>query len=607
MAKEYTLLQWALAYANKGLAVFPLIPKDKKPLTKNGCLDATTDKKQIKAWWTKNPNANIGIATGFASAGLFVIDLDVDENKGKNGYETLREWEKVHGALPDTWQSITGRGGYHLFYWSLEPINNRVNLLDGIDIRGEGGYIVAPPSVHPNGRKYEWEQSPEEYELIEAPDIVFELINHKNERDHQPFVSPVVIAEGERNSTLFRLASSLQARGLEEDSIMAAVMSENERKCQPSLPDKEIELIVKSACRYKRGTAPYHSVLDNGVFKPVKVPDRKVICLGDVESQKTSWLWYPYIPLGKVSLVQGDPGSSKTMVCLKIASIVSRGGLFPGEDENPFQKKEAATVIYQTAEDGIADTIKPRLERMNPDFSRIFIIDESDSPLTLLDCRIEETLAELKPKLMIIDPLQAYLGAGVDMHRANEVRPVLAAIGRLAEKYNCAILFIMHMSKMTSNKALYRGLGSIDIPAVARSILVIGRDPNNPEIRVMAHEKSSLAKNGLSISYHIDFDNGGIVFDGFNELRADEILSPAKDERKRNSLALDEAKEFIEEVLSRTGYIKVSEIEKQADERGIKRQTLYNAKKELGVKSKRVGFGPNGISWWVFDGVEAPE
>lgn len=312
MTKEFTLKQWALAYANKGLAVFPLIPKDKKPLTKNGCLDATTDSKQIEAWWTKNPNANIGIATGYISAGLFVIDLDIDENKGINGYDTLRSWENKHGKLPDTWQSITGRGGYHLFFWSLEPIHNRVNLIEGIDIRGEGGYIVAPPSVHPNGNKYEWEQSPEEYELIEAPALVFDLL-FQGKDDQQRFNSPAIIADGERNNTLFKLASSLQARGLDEDSIMVAVEKENEKKCQPPLSDQEIKTLVKSALRYTNGSAPYHAVLDNGSFKKVKCDNLELVSMNNIEEKSPEWLIADYMPKYQITVMAGDGGSGKLL------------------------------------------------------------------------------------------------------------------------------------------------------------------------------------------------------------------------------------------------------------------------------------------------------
>ena len=167
-----SLKDWALYYAEKGLAVFPLEERGKRPITKNGCKAATTNKEQIAEWWSRYPNSNIGIATGRPSGGLVVIDLDEDEEKDKHGYEVLKEWQRSHEDLPETWQSITGRGGYHLFFKDTAHNQNRVNLYDGIDIRGDGGYIVAPPSVHENGRRYEWEIAPEDQEIASVNSVV---------------------------------------------------------------------------------------------------------------------------------------------------------------------------------------------------------------------------------------------------------------------------------------------------------------------------------------------------------------------------------------------------------------------------------------------------
>lgn len=174
---EMTMKESALYYEKLGLAVFPLAPRSKKPLTHNGCKDATTDPGQIEAWWSRWPDANIGIATGSKSSGLVVIDLDVDEDKGINGYEVLTAWQQEHGTLPETAMSITGRGGYHYLYRDAAQWKNRAGLYEGVDIRGEGGYIVAPPSIHPNGRRYEWEQEPSEYGFTSANDTVIQFLS----------------------------------------------------------------------------------------------------------------------------------------------------------------------------------------------------------------------------------------------------------------------------------------------------------------------------------------------------------------------------------------------------------------------------------------------
>lgn len=150
-AEVKSMKEWALYYAELGLAVFPLAYRNKVPAIEGGCKAATTEKSKIERWWNQNPRYNIGIATGNKSNGLVVIDLDVDKNKGIDGYEVLRDWQNKHGELPETWQSITGRGGYHYFYKDTITHSNKVGLYEGVDIRGEGGYIVAPPSVHPKG------------------------------------------------------------------------------------------------------------------------------------------------------------------------------------------------------------------------------------------------------------------------------------------------------------------------------------------------------------------------------------------------------------------------------------------------------------------------
>ncbi len=588
-----SMKEWALYYAKKGLAVFPLHPRDKNPVPIHGFKDATTDVNKINNWWEQNPNYNIGIATGQASGGLVVIDLDIDEDKGKNGYEVLKEWQREYGELPETWQSITGRGGYHLIYKSSEKESCSSGIYEGVDVRGDGGYIVAPPSVHPNGNRYKWKKSLDEYPLAEVNDLVLSFLHPVKEQQSHA-IKPIsdTIPEGTRVDTLVKLVCSQVAKGLSDEAIRAAVKAENEIKCVPPLTDEELEKTVFPALkRYQRGTSPYAGKPDSAEKAVLKVD-----CLADVEATKTEWLWYPYIPLGKVTLLQGDPGMGKTQLSLHIVKVVSVGGEFYNEDLFT-PPREPANVIYQTAEDGIADTIKPRLAKMNPDFDRIFYIDDKDMPLSMMDERIEQALQQYKPKLLILDPLQAFLGAGVDMHRANEVRPILSHIGNLAEKYNCAILIVMHMSKMTQATALHRGLGSIDIPAAARSVLVVGSDPADPDVKILAHVKSSLAPHGDSLKWHYD-SKKGVVFDGVSDLQADDILNPARVRKKSEKTKTDIAKDLILDALNRTGYATKETIEKIAKDAEISKSTLYDAKKSMGIQNYSPGFSKNKKTWW---------
>ena len=200
-------------------------------------------------------------------------------------------------------------------------------------------------------------------------------------------------------------------------------------------------------------------------------PELNIINMADIEAVAVKWLWKPYIPLGKITIVQGDPGEGKTTLALSIAATLTRGDTLPNEAE----PHEPMNVIYQTAEDGLADTIKPRLEAVNADCTRVMVIDESKEELSMSDERIVKAIQQTNAKLIILDPIQAYIGANVDMHRANEIRPVMSRLGRIAEEYSCAIVLIGHMNKATGQKSSYRGLGSIDITAVARSLLIVGK------------------------------------------------------------------------------------------------------------------------------------
>lgn len=249
-------LDAALEYAARGWAVFPLAEGQKVPAVKGGFKVATTDPEQIKAAWGHRPNFNIGIATGEVSGGLIVIDIDVDPDKGEDGMERLRTWEITNGDLPETVCAETGRGGMHLLFKSDQPIGCSVNADYGIDIRGDGGYIVAPPSVHPNGRPYAWDNDPEDYEVAEADANTLAFIRsvQPNGGLKKKFELPNEIHGGERNDTLMRYACSMQSQGIDDALILASLEAANRLKCKPPLADSEIEGIVRSVCeRYDKG------------------------------------------------------------------------------------------------------------------------------------------------------------------------------------------------------------------------------------------------------------------------------------------------------------------------------------------------------------------
>ena len=230
----------------------------------------------------------------------------------------------------------------------------------------------------------------------------------------------------------------------------------------------------------------------------------KLISMSEINAEEVQWLWYPYIPLGKLTILQGDPGEGKTSFILAVIAALTRGEPLP-ECE---RAAEPMNVIYQTAEDGLADTIKPRLESAGADCTRVLVIDEGKRELTLCDARLEEAIRRTAAKLIVLDPLQAYLGSDVDMHRANEVRPVLKRLSVMAERTQCAVILIGHMNKAQGLKSGYRGLGSIDFRASARSVLIVGRLKSGDTLRIVAQDKNSLAPEGAAIAFELHPEHG---------------------------------------------------------------------------------------------------
>ena len=317
-------------------------------------------------------------------------------------------------------------------------------------------------------------------------------------------------------------------------------------------------------------------------------PNLKLINMEQVEVKKIDWLLYPFIPFGKVTIVQGDPGEGKTTMVLQIIAKLTKGeAVLPsGSDEPALEAKtvdlEPVNVIHQTAEDGLGDTIKPRLLSAGADCSRVMVIDDNDQALTMMDARLEEAIIKTKARLVVLDPIQAFLGAAVDMHRANEIRPLMKRVAVLAEKYHCAIILIGHMNKNSNGKSSYRGLGSIDFQAAARSVLIVGRIKDEPEIRVVCHVKSSLAPEGKSIAFRLDKDTG-FEWIGEYDISADDLLSGDNRGKKIHA-----AKEFLQEVLA-SGSVAQTKVAEEAESRGIKKKTLWNAKKELEINSVKIG------------------
>ena len=331
-----------------------------------------------------------------------------------------------------------------------------------------------------------------------------------------------------------------------------------------------------------RAEIPNRNYFKSIVLKEPSKPETvKIIRMSDVELTPVEWLWKPYLPFGKLSVLQGNPGEGKTYFAMHLAAACTNGKLLPNmEHMEPFN------VIYQTAEDGLGDTVKPRLIEAGADLDRVLVIDDSDVQLTLSDERIEKAIIENNARLVIIDPIQAYLGADVDMNRANEVRPIFMRLGQVAQRTGCAILLIGHLNKAAGMQSLQRGLGSIDIAAAVRSVMFIGKLKHDPTMRILTHEKSSLAPPGVSLAFSLG-DEGGFRWVGEYDITADEMLSGIEPQRETKT---QQAKDLICALLAGGKQVLSEDIDKAALERGIPGRTVRDAKRELGdaLKSKIV-------------------
>ena len=318
--------------------------------------------------------------------------------------------------------------------------------------------------------------------------------------------------------------------------------------------------------------------------------------LADVTPEEVEFVWEPYVPLGKLTFLEGDPGIGKTFLALYLCAAISNNILLPDQDGMLTQVAKQGTVLYMTAEDDLGDTLVPRLNMLGADLSMIKCmtgyhnaVDDEEKPFTLQKLAVlKKALEDVRPVLVVIDPLQAYLGNGVDMHRANETRPILSGLAKLAKDYQCAILIIRHLNKSGSSKAIYRGIGTIDFTAAARSIIFVVQEPNTGRI-VMLQIKSSCASAGVSQSFELQPDHG-FTWCGISRFKVEELLaSPLINNNEKYAKSdKEEAIEFLNELLACEPLL-VNEIRAQAKLAGISFRTLERAKTQLGFKAYRQG------------------
>lgn len=598
-----SLLEAALEYAERGWLVLPLHSHSeagcscgrvdcsspaKHPRTTRGLKDAACDPAVIRGWWKRWPDANVGIATG-AESGIVVLDVD-----GEHGERAITALERKNGPLPDTYSVRTGGGGYHHYFQLPDGAtvrNSASRIAPGLDVRGNGGYVVAPPSLHASGGRYEVNESA--ILPVAAPGWLLQLIREPEgaqDGQSEPAAGTVgsePIAKGGRTARLVSLAGSMLKRGMTPSAIEAGLLAENAAKCSPPLPEGKVRSIARDiGARYPAGHSEAPEL-------PILQPD--LVRLADVAARPVGWLWEPFLPTGMLTMLSGDPGTGKSFIALSIAADLTRGKLRDARIIEP------ASVLYLSVENPLAESIRPRFDMLGGDPARFYALrgtmfaengEEQHGAVTLRDVPIlDSAIRQTGARLVIVDPIQSYLGANVDLHRSNETRPVMDSLSRLAEEHGCAILLLRHLSKQSGGKAIHRGLGSIDLTGAVRSELLAGSLPDDPEARALVHVKSNVGRIGRTLGYAIDGE-GRFTWTGECNISAADLLAAPAEPGDRK---LADAAEWLTELL-KPGPREQKEITELADAAGIKDRTLRRAKREIRVHSFRKGFG--GAWWW---------
>ena len=532
---------WALFYASRGWPVLPLHSAEKgrcscgdpncgsagkHPRTQHGVKDASKDPEQIHRWWRLWPDANVGIATGVVS-GILVVDID-PRNGGEKSYEQLQN------ELPDAFTTLlkvrTGSGGAHLYFECLSPTPCRTNIRPGIDIKADGGYVVAPSSWHVSGTRYRF-VSNSGLVVPPLPTALRDLIlgwtqAHVASGEEPPKldidrlrVSAEIknqiragAPKGKRSEAIFAAIRAMIKAGHSNDEIRAVLMDPaNSLSEKPR--DKGLAWLTGEVTRARakpdRDNSSKAQLGDSNNTSQTKPGSNRVLIsrrAAEVQPEAIRWLWPERIALGKNSLIAGQPGLGKSQITTYLAAITSSGGTW-----STGEVCAAGDVLLLSAEDDPADTIRPRLEACGANLDRVHIIEavrhaQRERAFNLKG-DLEALAAKLKAtpgaKLVTIDPISAYLG-DIDSHNNSAVRGVLAPLAKLASDHGVAVVSVTHLTKDPSADPLTRVIGSTAFGAAVRTAFLIAPDKVSPERRLFLPLKSNISRACSGLAFHIE-------------------------------------------------------------------------------------------------------
>jgi|MTBAKSStandDraft_1061840.scaffolds.fasta_scaffold08437_6 putative DNA primase/helicase len=563
----------ALEFVDRGMSVIPLQPGGKKPLVESWAeyqrrIPAI---EEIHEWFDRWPNANLGLVTGQIS-GIAAYDIDT---------EAGTKWAKNNLPKTSVYQA-TGKG-YHLFYRTNgSPIPNKVRIADGVDVRGDGGYVVIAPSIHPSGKPYKL-IFPEGFDgwddLAPFPDI--------SEKKEHKSTSLEPVERGQRNDTITKICGKYVRKGYSFEEISLLCRGYNSSLREP-LPDSEVQTTVHSI--WKK-----HNEAESTV---------KLVCAADIKPEAVKWLWPGWIPRGKLSLLAGAPGTGKSTLAFAIAVTVSISGIWPDGGQ-----ADQGNVVIWSGEDDAADTIIPRLIACGSDLSRIHILGgmSGPDPRTFDPAKdlpaLQQALKGRGVTLLIVDPVVSAVAS--DSHKNTEVRRSLQPLVDLAADAGCAVLGISHFSKGTAGRdPVERVTGSLAFGALARVVLATAKLPEeHGGARLLARAKSNIGPDTGGFHYHLEqveipgypgIFNSRVLWGKAVDGAARDLLAEAE-RNDDNKTETDMATEWLTDLLT-TGSMKASDVTREAKAAGIGSKPLRSAREKLGVKTTKKGFP--GCWWW---------
>jgi hypothetical protein len=692
----------ALRYAAKGWRVFPA-PRGEKKSHKSAehsggrKWGATDDPNEIERDFARWPEANVGIPTG-ADNGFWVLEADTKDGHSVDGIGSLRALEEQHGKLPDTLTAESPSGSIHYYFKrpaGREIRNSASTIAPGVDVRGEGGMVIAPPSVKAgtlNGA-YTFTSN---FELAEAPDWLVDMAaatsggnceyeerepNSELEAANIEVVAAAVEVipnpdlDWESWNTIGMAifaatgGSSVGLAIFDRFSQKSAKYKKNGakntldkwRSFHSSPPNRigmgslhhwateadpgwlsdcddqaQAEINAAGAAARLEASEPaastkveqeHPSDSGNGQAPPKsesksesksetrdgpRTDERPsglvIVRVSDVESKRYNWLWKPRIARGKLALLVGMPDVSKSTFALDLITRITHGSALPNDEG----LAPLGSAIILSAEDDVADTVRPRLEVAGADLERVHVItavDTKQGGRRTFDLgqdikRLEREVLRIGDvNLIVVDPFSAYMGkpGKIDTFRSTDVRSTLAPLQDMAARLEVAVLGIGHLNKSGSMTALMRVLDSVAFVAAARGVYIIVRDPEDDERRLFLPVKNNIGKIRTGLSFRIVeklapppvFDSYPALKweDGAVNMTADEALAWKDDGRR--SEAAEKAKRLILEMLA-NGAVRQRDVQAKAAEQQIGARSLRTAKVALGIVSTRA----EGAWWW---------